>query len=38
MTIEQLSAVTDEPVRCAASWQTCCKQRWMLSVIKLWTN
>ena len=31
----QVSAVADEPVQRAASWQTCCKQRWTLMVINL---
>jgi len=31
-------AVTDEPARCAASQQTCCKHRWMLTVINLPPN
>ena len=33
-----VSAVVDEPVRRAGSRQTCCKQRWTLSVIKLRPN
>jgi len=28
----QVSAVADEPAPRAVSWQTCCKQRWTLSV------
>ena len=32
---EQVSAVTDKSTRRTASRQTCCKQRWMLSVINL---
>jgi len=35
---EQVSAVADELPRRAASRQTCCKQRWTLSVINLWQN
>jgi len=35
---KQASAVADEPLRCAASRQTCCKQRWTLSVINLQPN
>jgi len=35
---EQVSAVADEPARHAASRQTCCKQRWTLSVINLQPN
>ena len=31
----QVSPVTNEPARHTASWQMCCKQRWMLSVINL---
>jgi len=34
----QVSAVADKPVRCTASGQMCCKQRWMLSVINLQQN
>jgi len=34
----QVSAVADEPERCAASWQTCCKQRWTLRMINLRPN
>jgi len=34
----QVSAVADEPARRAASWQTCCKQRWTLNVINLRPN
>jgi len=30
--VKQVSAVADEPMQCTASWQTCCKQRWTLSV------
>jgi len=33
-----ISAVADEPTRCAASRQMCCKQRWTLSVINLQPN
>jgi len=29
----QASAIADESVRHTASWQTCCKQRWILSEI-----
>jgi len=32
---EQVSAVADEPARRAASRQTCCKQKWTLTVINL---
>ena len=35
---EQVSAVTDEPARRAASRQTCCKQRWTMTVINLRLN
>jgi len=31
----QVSAVADESVRCTASQQTCCKQRWTFSAINL---
>jgi len=31
-------AVTDNTTWCIASQQTCCKQRWMLSVINLRPN
>jgi len=34
----QVSAIADEPAGCAASLQTCCKQRWTLSVINLPLN
>jgi len=34
----QVSAVADEPARRAASRQTCCKQRWPISVINLRPN
>jgi len=37
-TFKQVSAVADEPPRRAASQQTCCKQRWTLSVINLPPN
>jgi len=33
--VKQVSAVTDELARHAASRQTCCKQRWTLCVINL---
>jgi len=36
--IIQVSAVAGEPARRAASQQTCCKQRWTLSVINLREN
>ena len=29
----QVSAVTDKPAQCTASWQMCCKQRWTLSLV-----
>ena len=32
---KQVSAVADEPARRAASRQTCCKQKWTLTVINL---
>ena len=35
---DQVSSVADEPARRAASRQTCCKQRWTLSVINLRPN
>jgi len=35
---KQVSAVADEHARRAASRQTCCKQRWTLSVINLRPN
>jgi len=34
----QVSAVADEPMQHATSRQTCCKQRWMLSVTNLRLN
>jgi len=34
----QVSAAADEPARRAASPQTCCKQRWTLSVMNLRPN
>jgi len=33
--VKQVSAVADEPTRCTASLQMCCKQRWMSSEINL---
>jgi len=36
--VVQISAVADEPARRAASRQTCCKQRWTLSMINLRPN
>jgi len=36
--IWQASAVADEPTRRAASRQTCCKLKWMLSVVNLRPN
>jgi len=35
---KQVSAFADEPARRPASRQTCCKQRWTLSVINLRPN
>ena len=38
LAVLHVSAVVDEPARCATSRQTCCEQRWTLSVINLLQN
>jgi len=38
LNLEQVLTVADETTRRAASRQTCCKQRWMLSMISLRPN